>query len=59
MSPRARQAKGKARLNAYEELLAQDTQQKIERVRKGSTNRFLTFFSDIVDEDLRSLETQI
>ena len=30
MSPRARQAKGKARLNAYEELLGQDTAQKIE-----------------------------
>jgi energy-dependent translational throttle protein EttA len=30
MSPRARQAKGKARLNAYEELLTQDTAQKIE-----------------------------
>jgi energy-dependent translational throttle protein EttA len=30
MSPRARQAKGKARLNAYEELLRQDTAQKIE-----------------------------
>jgi ATP-binding cassette ChvD family protein len=30
MSPRARQAKGKARLNAYEELLKQDTAQKIE-----------------------------
>ncbi len=32
MSPRARQAKGKARLNAYEELLKQDTAQKIEQV---------------------------
>ena len=32
MSPRARQAKGKARLNAYEELLNEDTAQKIERV---------------------------
>jgi ATP-binding cassette ChvD family protein len=32
MSPRARQAKGKARLNAYEELLNQDTAQKIEQV---------------------------
>jgi ATP-binding cassette ChvD family protein len=31
MSPRARQAKGKARLNAYEELLAQDSTQRIER----------------------------
>jgi energy-dependent translational throttle protein EttA len=31
MSPRARQAKGKARLNAYEELLAQDSAQRIER----------------------------
>jgi energy-dependent translational throttle protein EttA len=30
MSPRARQAKGKARLNAYEELLTQDTAQKVE-----------------------------
>jgi len=30
MSPRARQAKGKARLNAYEDLLHQDTAQKIE-----------------------------
>ncbi len=30
MSPRARQAKGKARLNAYEDLLRQDTAQKIE-----------------------------
>ncbi|RPH58761.1 MAG: energy-dependent translational throttle protein EttA [Acidobacteria bacterium] len=32
MSPRARQAKGKARLNAYEELLNADTAQKIESV---------------------------
>src|SRR3954467_4494954 len=32
MSPRARQAKGKARLNAYEELLNQDTAQKLEQV---------------------------
>jgi sulfate-transporting ATPase len=30
MSPRARQAKGKARLNAYEELLHEETAQKIE-----------------------------
>jgi len=30
MSPRARQAKGKARLNAYEDLLRQDASQKIE-----------------------------
>src|SRR4029079_12662090 len=30
MSPRARQAKGKALLNAYEDLLKQDTAQKIE-----------------------------
>jgi sulfate-transporting ATPase len=30
MSPRARQAKGKARLNAYEQLLNEDTAQKIE-----------------------------
>ncbi|HVZ20573.1 MAG TPA: energy-dependent translational throttle protein EttA [Vicinamibacterales bacterium] len=32
MSPRARQSKGKARLNAYEELLNEDTAQKIEQV---------------------------
>ncbi len=32
MSPRARQAKGKARVHAYEELLRQDTAQKIEQV---------------------------
>ena len=32
MSPRARQAKGKARLNAYEDLLAEETAQKIEQV---------------------------
>jgi sulfate-transporting ATPase len=32
MSPRARQAKGKARLNAYEDLLKQETAQKIEQV---------------------------
>ena len=32
MSPRARQAKGKARLNAYEELLNQDTAKKLEQV---------------------------
>jgi energy-dependent translational throttle protein EttA len=30
MSPRARQAKGKARLNAYEDLLKQESAQKIE-----------------------------
>jgi sulfate-transporting ATPase len=30
MSPRARQAKGKARLNAYEELLREDSAQKLE-----------------------------
>ena len=30
MSPRARQAKGKARLNAYEQLLAQDIAQRLE-----------------------------
>ena len=30
MSPRARQAKGKARLNAYEDLLKEDTAKKIE-----------------------------
>ena len=32
MSPRARQAKGKARLNAYEQLLNEDTAEKIDRV---------------------------
>jgi sulfate-transporting ATPase len=32
MSPRARQAKGKARLNAYEQLLNEDVQQKIDKV---------------------------
>ena len=32
MSPRARQAKGKARLNAYEELLNQDVAEKIDSV---------------------------
>jgi sulfate-transporting ATPase len=32
MSPRARQAKGKARLNAYEALLAEDTARKLETV---------------------------
>ncbi len=32
MSPRARQAKGKARLNAYEQLLAEDTNQKVDTV---------------------------
>ncbi len=32
LSPRARQAKGKARLNAYEDLLAEETAQKIEQV---------------------------
>ena len=32
MSPRARQTKGKARLNAYEQLLNEDTAQKIEQV---------------------------
>ncbi len=32
MSPRARQAKGKARLNAYEQLLAEDTSEKLDRV---------------------------
>jgi ATP-binding cassette ChvD family protein len=32
MSPRARQAKGKARLNAYEQLLNEDTAQKIDAV---------------------------
>jgi len=32
MSPRARQSKGKARLNSYEQLLNEDTAQKIEQV---------------------------
>jgi sulfate-transporting ATPase len=32
MSPRARQAKGKARLNAYEDLLKEETAQKIDQV---------------------------
>jgi ATP-binding cassette ChvD family protein len=32
MSPRARQAKGKARLNAYEELLAQDSADRLDRI---------------------------
>ncbi len=32
MSPRARQAKGKARLNAYEDLLKEETARKIEQV---------------------------
>jgi sulfate-transporting ATPase len=32
LSPRARQSKGKARLNAYEELLNADTAQKIDQV---------------------------
>ncbi|MGH9370672.1 MAG: energy-dependent translational throttle protein EttA, partial [Vicinamibacterales bacterium] len=32
MSPRARQAKGKARLNAYEDLLKEEAAQKIEQV---------------------------
>src|SRR3954468_19961901 len=32
MSPRARQAKGKARLNAYEQLLNEDTAQKVDQV---------------------------
>ena len=32
MSPRARQAKGKARLNAYEQLLNEDTAQKVDSV---------------------------
>ena len=32
MSPRARQTKGKARLNAYEQLLAEDAAEKIDRV---------------------------
>ena len=32
MSPRARQAKGKARLNAYEQLLAEDSAQKVDSI---------------------------
>jgi sulfate-transporting ATPase len=32
MSPRARQAKGKARVTAYEDLLNQETQQKLDQV---------------------------
>src|SRR4051794_36085196 len=32
MSPRARQAKGKARLNAYEELLKEETARKIDQI---------------------------
>ncbi len=32
MSPKARHAKGKARLNAYEQLLNEDTAEKLERV---------------------------
>jgi sulfate-transporting ATPase len=32
MAPRARQAKGKARLNAYEQLLYEDTAQRIDQV---------------------------
>src|SRR4029434_4466491 len=32
MSPRARQAEGKARLNHYEQLLAEDSAEKIDRV---------------------------
>ncbi len=32
MSPRARQAKGKARLNAYEDMLAEDSAQKVDTV---------------------------
>ena len=32
MSPRARQAKGKARLNAYEQLLAEDTNENLDKV---------------------------
>jgi len=32
MAPRARQAKGKARLNAYEQLLSEDTAAKIDQV---------------------------
>jgi ATP-binding cassette ChvD family protein len=32
MSPRARQSKGKARLNSYEQLLAEDTVEKLDKV---------------------------
>jgi ATP-binding cassette ChvD family protein len=32
MSPRARQSKGKARLNAYEQMLGEDTAQKVDQV---------------------------
>src|SRR5687768_12464280 len=32
MSPRARQAKGKARLNAYEQLLSEDSAQKVDQI---------------------------
>ena len=32
MSPRARQAKGKARLNQYEQMLSEDTAEKLDRV---------------------------
>ncbi len=32
MSPRARQAKGKARLNAYEQLLNEDSKEKIDQI---------------------------
>src|SRR5690348_1248327 len=32
MAPRARQAKGKARLNAYEQLLNEDTAQKVDQI---------------------------
>ncbi len=32
MAPRARQAKGKARLNAYEQLLSEDTAQKADQI---------------------------
>ena len=39
MSPRARQAKGKARLNAYEQLLNEDTAQKLEIGRASGRER--------------------
>ena len=32
MSPRARQAKGKARLNVYDQMMAADTAEKIDRI---------------------------
>ena len=48
MSPRARQAKGKARLNAYEDLLKEETPRKSSRSR--STFRPGPRLGDIVVE---------